>query len=137
MGGGFGSKNEVGKYTIIAALASKQIGRPVKILLNRYEENIAAGNRPETIQTLKFGAKKAGIMASLAIACAVSLSPFPLMFGLFSGSGTMYYVLIIAAADAIFIYSILILLRKKFDASIKIKGAMLVALLAFLAGGIF
>ena len=32
MGGGFGSKLEPGKYTLAAALLSRQTGRPVKLL---------------------------------------------------------------------------------------------------------
>ena len=76
MGGGFGSKNEAGKYTIMAALASKQTGRPVKIMLNRYEENLAAGNRPETIQTLKFGAKKDGTLTAISQKAVVGMGAY-------------------------------------------------------------
>jgi len=65
MGGGFGSKIEAGKYTVLAALASKRIGRPVKFLLDRQEENLSAGNRPSSIQTLKIGVKKDGTLTAI------------------------------------------------------------------------
>ncbi len=65
MGGGFGSKNSAGKYTVMAALAAKMTGRPVKIILDRHEENLAAGNRPASIQTLKIGAKRDGRLTAI------------------------------------------------------------------------
>lgn len=65
MGGGFGSKNNAGKYTILAALGARLTGRPVKIILERHEENIAAGNRPASIQYLKAGAKRDGTLTAI------------------------------------------------------------------------
>jgi xanthine dehydrogenase YagR molybdenum-binding subunit len=65
MGGGFGSKLETGKYTVMAALLSKKIGRPVKLTLDRKEMNLAAGNRPDSFQKLKGGAKKDGTLTAL------------------------------------------------------------------------
>jgi xanthine dehydrogenase YagR molybdenum-binding subunit len=65
MGGGFGSKNRLGKYTVLAALASKMTGRPVKIILDRHEENLSAGNRPSSIQYLKIGAKRDGRLTAI------------------------------------------------------------------------
>jgi geranylgeranylglycerol-phosphate geranylgeranyltransferase len=85
---------------------------------------------------MKVGTKNAGITASIAIATSVALSPLPLMSGLFSFKGSEFYIPVIAVADAIFIYSISLLLREKNGSSTTIKGAMLIALLAFLAGGI-
>ncbi len=65
MGGGFGSKLEAGKYTVMAALISKAIGRPVKILNDRKEMNLAMGNRPDSVQKLKVGVKKDGTITAL------------------------------------------------------------------------
>ena len=45
-GGGFGSKLQAGKYTIIAALLAKKAGRPVKLFLTREETYLCVGNRP-------------------------------------------------------------------------------------------
>ncbi len=65
MGGGFGSKLEAGKYTVIAALLAKRTGLPVKITLDRKEMNLAVGNRPDSIQKLKAAANKAGKLLGL------------------------------------------------------------------------
>jgi len=63
MGGGFGSKGGVGKYTIVAALFARQLGRPVRCVLTRHEENLAAGNRSATLQTVRIGASRGRITA--------------------------------------------------------------------------
>ena len=65
MGGGFGSKNSTGKYTVMAALLARQTGRPVKIILDRKEENLATGNRNSTVQYLKIGAKRDGTLTAM------------------------------------------------------------------------
>lgn len=65
MGGGFGSKLVAGKYTVMAALLAKEIGRPVKLTLNRKEQNLAVGNRPDSVQKLKLGAKKDGTLTAM------------------------------------------------------------------------
>jgi CO/xanthine dehydrogenase Mo-binding subunit len=66
MGGGFGSKLAAGKYTVMAALLAREIGRPVKIALDRKEMNLAVGNRPDSVQKLKAGAKKDGTLTALS-----------------------------------------------------------------------
>jgi len=66
MGGGFGSKLAPGKYTVMAAILARQIGRPVKIALDRKEMNLAVGNRPNSVQKLKAGAKKDGTLTALS-----------------------------------------------------------------------
>ncbi|HEU5287014.1 MAG TPA: xanthine dehydrogenase family protein molybdopterin-binding subunit [Candidatus Limnocylindria bacterium] len=63
MGGGFGSKGGVGKYTIMASLLSMHTRRPVRCVLNRTEENLAAGNRSATLQTVKLAGKDGRISA--------------------------------------------------------------------------
>ncbi len=65
MGGGFGSKLEAGKYTVMAALLSRRIGRPVRIALDRREMNLAVGNRPDSVQKLKIGVKKDGTLKAI------------------------------------------------------------------------
>ncbi|MDQ6859043.1 MAG: xanthine dehydrogenase family protein molybdopterin-binding subunit [Chloroflexota bacterium] len=57
MGGGFGSKGGAGKYTIVAAMFARQLGKPVRCFLTRDEENLAAGNRSATYQTVKIAAR--------------------------------------------------------------------------------
>jgi len=66
MGGGFGSKLETGKYTVMAALLAKEIGRPVKITMDRKEMNLAVGNRPNSVQKLKVGAKNDGTLVAMS-----------------------------------------------------------------------
>ncbi len=65
MGGAFGSKLATGKYTVMAALLAKKIGRPVKIALDRKEMNLAVGNRPDSVQKLKVAAKKDGRLTAM------------------------------------------------------------------------
>ncbi|MFK7971387.1 MAG: xanthine dehydrogenase family protein molybdopterin-binding subunit [Bacteroidia bacterium] len=60
MGGGFGAKHSAGSFGPMAANLAKKTGRPVWLMLDRQEEHIAEGNRPNSIQYLKIGAKKNG-----------------------------------------------------------------------------
>jgi len=61
MGGGFGSKGGIGKYTIVAALFARQTGSPVRCVFTREEENLAAGNRSATLQRVRVGWKRGRI----------------------------------------------------------------------------
>ncbi len=63
MGGGFGSKGGAGKYTIVAALFARELGVPVRCVLDRHEENVAAGNRSATLQKVRVAAKSGRITA--------------------------------------------------------------------------
>ena len=65
MGGGFGSKLEVGKYTVIAALLARTSGRPVKIFLPREDCMLATGNRPANTMTIKIGAASDGTLTAI------------------------------------------------------------------------
>lgn len=65
VGGGFGSKGGTSKYSIIAALLSKATKRPVKLMLDRREENLLAGNRGDTVQKLRIGAKRDGTLTAI------------------------------------------------------------------------
>lgn len=65
MGGGFGSKQISWKQDIIAALLSRQAGRPVQLMLDRRAENLAVGNRPATRQHVRLGAKRDGTLTAI------------------------------------------------------------------------
>jgi xanthine dehydrogenase YagR molybdenum-binding subunit len=65
MGGGFGSKLEPGKYTIIAAIMAKLSGRPVRLFLTREETYLCVGNRPPTNMTVKAGVKRDGTLTAV------------------------------------------------------------------------
>jgi CO/xanthine dehydrogenase Mo-binding subunit len=67
MGGGFGSKQIAWKHTVIAALLSKQAGRPVQLMLDREAENLAAGNRNATRQRVRIGAKRDGTITAVSV----------------------------------------------------------------------
>ncbi len=66
MGGGFGSKLEAGKHTVMAALLAGRTGRPVRIALDRREQNLCVGNRPDSVQQLKIGAGRDGVLTALS-----------------------------------------------------------------------
>lgn len=77
MGGGFGSKLEAGKYTVIAALLSKATARPVKLFLSREETFVNAGNRPANTMKVKIGAKKNGTLTAIEFLSIGSGGAYP------------------------------------------------------------
>ncbi|NJD56320.1 MAG: xanthine dehydrogenase family protein molybdopterin-binding subunit [Nitrospirae bacterium] len=77
MGGGFGSKLQPGKYTVIAALLAKKTGRPVRLFLTREETFLAVGNRPPAIMRLKAGVKKDGTLIALEFSCTATGGAYP------------------------------------------------------------
>jgi CO/xanthine dehydrogenase Mo-binding subunit len=77
MGGGFGSKLQAGKYTVIAALLARLCGRPVKMLLSREETFLAVGNRPPANMDLKAGIKKDGTLTALDFICTGTGGAYP------------------------------------------------------------
>ena len=77
MGGGFGSKLQAGKYTIIAALLAKKTARPVKLFLTREETYLCVGNRPPSNMKLKAGVKKDGTLTALEFTCLGTGGAYP------------------------------------------------------------
>src|SRR4030042_818011 len=77
MGGGFGSKLQTSKYSIIAALLAKKTGRPVKLFLTREETYLAVGNRPPANMKLKAGVKKDGTLTAFQFSCTATGGAFP------------------------------------------------------------
>lgn len=77
MGGGFGSKLEAGKYTVVAALLAKATARPVKLFLSREETFVAAGNRPANTMTVKIGARKDGTLTAIEFSSIGSGGAYP------------------------------------------------------------
>jgi xanthine dehydrogenase YagR molybdenum-binding subunit len=65
IGGGFGAKHSAGVFGPMAAILSKKTGRPVWLMLDRKEEHISEGNRPNSIHYLKIGAKKDGKLTAI------------------------------------------------------------------------
>ncbi|HET6201881.1 MAG TPA: xanthine dehydrogenase family protein molybdopterin-binding subunit [Planctomycetota bacterium] len=67
MGGGFGSKLGLDRYTVLAALFAKRLGRPAKFFLTRRQDLVNSGHRPSSIQRLRAGAKKDGTLTALEL----------------------------------------------------------------------
>lgn len=77
MGGGFGSKLQADKFTIIAAVLAKRTARPVKLFLSREETLLAAGNRPPASMRLKAGVKLDGTLTALDFSCTATGGAYP------------------------------------------------------------
>ena len=62
MGGGFGSKFGAGVETVLAARLSREAQAPVRLMLTRFDNALAVGNRPSSFQKIKLGAKADGTL---------------------------------------------------------------------------
>lgn len=117
---------------VLAALAFlATLGREIAKDIEDIEGDVGRDTVPKLA-----GVGNAQIMAATAIFASILLSPLPQLLGIFLGSGLIFYVISIGAADAIFIYCIFLLAKGKDRASSVIKGGMAIALVAFLLGGI-
>jgi CO/xanthine dehydrogenase Mo-binding subunit len=77
VGGGFGSKLQASKYTVIAALLAGKTNRPVKLFLSREQTLLCVGNRPPANMKLKAGVKKDGTLTALQFTCSATGGAFP------------------------------------------------------------
>jgi xanthine dehydrogenase YagR molybdenum-binding subunit len=66
VGGGFGSKGTPRPNVVLAAMASRVVGRPVKIALTRQHMFALVGYRTPTIQRMRLGADAEGVLGSLS-----------------------------------------------------------------------
>jgi xanthine dehydrogenase YagR molybdenum-binding subunit len=64
MGGGFGSKTQVGAEGLIAARLARAAGAPVKVALDRKEEHLDTGNRPSATARVKAGVAADGTLTA-------------------------------------------------------------------------
>ena len=62
IGGGFGSKFAADRWGVLAAKLSKELGRPVKLMLDRDLELKIAGSRPSGFADVKIGADSEGVI---------------------------------------------------------------------------
>lgn len=67
MGGGFGAKQVPWKQTLFACLASRRLGRPVRVVLDRRGEALSVGNRNPTSQRVRLGAMRDGTLVAIAL----------------------------------------------------------------------
>ncbi|MEC3909658.1 aldehyde oxidoreductase molybdenum-binding subunit PaoC [Sphingobium sp. CR2-8] len=65
IGGGFGSKLFLRADALLAALGAKQVGRPVKVALARHQIPNNTTHRPATIQRIRIGADKDGVIDAI------------------------------------------------------------------------
>ncbi len=65
LGGGFGCKGSVWSHVILAAMAARQVGRPVKLVLTRQHMFGPVGFRPRTEQKIQLGAMKDGALTAI------------------------------------------------------------------------
>ncbi len=69
MGGGFGSKlgpSATGSaFAMVACRLAKRAGAPVKLMLDRKQEQLCTGNAPSALMTVKVGAKKDGTITAV------------------------------------------------------------------------
>jgi CO/xanthine dehydrogenase Mo-binding subunit len=77
MGGGFGSKLDLSKHTLMAALLARRTARPVKLFLSREESFRSVGNRPAHKLTLKAGVKKDGTITALELEGIGTVGAYP------------------------------------------------------------
>ena len=65
VGGGFGCKGTTWPPATLAAMAAKQVGRPVKLVLTRAQMFTSNGYRPRTIQRIRLAASQDGTLLAL------------------------------------------------------------------------
>ncbi len=75
VGGGFGSKGLCGPQLILATMAAKRFGRPVRVVLTRSQVFLATALRPPTDQRVRIGADPDGRLRALHHQPAFALSP--------------------------------------------------------------
>ncbi|MCU0520956.1 MAG: xanthine dehydrogenase family protein molybdopterin-binding subunit [Anaerolineae bacterium] len=76
IGGGFGSKWGAEPYTLMAILAARETRRPVKAVLGREEEHLAAGYRPGSWQRVRLGAREDGTLTLIEHDAKVATGAF-------------------------------------------------------------
>ncbi|MCI2418487.1 xanthine dehydrogenase family protein molybdopterin-binding subunit [Saccharopolyspora sp. K220] len=74
-GGGFGSKLRVHHETILAALAARALGQPIKVALTRQQIFHLVGLRPTSDQRVRLGAERDGRLVAIAHEVTMNTSP--------------------------------------------------------------
>ncbi|KMS85265.1 xanthine dehydrogenase [Streptomyces regensis] len=65
VGGSFGSKAMIHDHAALAALAAREVGRPVKLVLTREQMFTSVGHREEQEQTIALGATRDGRLTAI------------------------------------------------------------------------
>ena len=75
VGGGFGCKGFQWGHTFLAAMAARQVGRPVKLVVSRPQMFTSCGHRPQTVQHLVLAANPDGKMRAMRHRTQIVTSP--------------------------------------------------------------
>lgn len=67
MGGGFGAKFGAGVEGVLAAKLSREAKAPVRLMLTRFDQALAVGNRPSSFQKIKLGAAADGTLKAFEL----------------------------------------------------------------------
>ena len=65
VGGAFGGKGSPWSHVVLAAMAAREVARPVKIVLTRRQMFGPVGGRPHTVQQITLGAKRDGTLTAM------------------------------------------------------------------------
>ena len=65
IGGAFGAGLFVWQHVILAVLAARAVGRPVKLVLTRPQMFTGVGHRPGSVQTIRMGARRDGELVAI------------------------------------------------------------------------
>jgi carbon-monoxide dehydrogenase large subunit len=79
VGGGFGSKLQVYGEEVLAAWASRRLGRPVKWIETRSENMLAAHQGRDQIAYVKMGAKRDGTLTALHVRIIADLGAYNML----------------------------------------------------------
>jgi xanthine dehydrogenase YagR molybdenum-binding subunit len=76
VGGGFGCKGSAWPHEVMAAIAAKMVGRPVKLVLSRRQMFTCVGYRSRTIQRISLAAEKDGRLTAIIHDCTSQAPPW-------------------------------------------------------------
>ncbi|HKW46721.1 MAG TPA: xanthine dehydrogenase family protein molybdopterin-binding subunit [Gemmatimonadaceae bacterium] len=74
IGGAFGGKGSAWSHVLLAAMAARLIGRPVKLMLTRRQMFGPVGGRPATVQHMTIGTRRDGTLTAIRHATTAATS---------------------------------------------------------------
>ncbi len=74
LGGGFGCKGSSWMFLLLTAMAARDVGRPVKYVMEREDMFSNVGHRPQTTQRLALGANRDGTLSAIRHLSQTSVS---------------------------------------------------------------
>ena len=80
IGGGFGGKQGAGIEALLAAELARAAGRPVRLALDRHEDQVVGGRRAATRQTVTLGARSDGTLTAIELAAVVEMGAGGMVF---------------------------------------------------------